>query len=147
MMKQSGIEARLPQKEREENGAAEQGGMPSIEEMAGELAMLKAAGKLPEGFDFQTACADEAFIELMQEFPAAAAVRIYQAEKNATGAEQSAMQRMNERYAARNALPRSTRSGIAASPKPDFDNMSSEAFRAYEQQLKRAAARGVRVPL
>ena len=116
-------------------------------DIANELIALAETGALPEGFDLETACSDADFAALLQEYPAAAAVRIYDAEKRAAEAYQNAMDALTEKLSARNALPKSTRPTRAIAPTPDYMAMSGEDFRALENKIKAAARNGKRITL
>ena len=48
---------------------------------------------------------------------------------------------------ARNALPKATRPNRAIAPTPDYQSLSSEAFRALERQIKAAVRDGKRITL
>lgn len=108
--------------------------------LARELFALKQSGRMPEGFDEMQALTDQAFLRLLFEMPASAAVRVYHAEAEAKRAMERAMAAVAENLYARDSLPRPARA--AATPvQPDFHNMTSAEFRAYEQQLKRSMQR------
>ena len=113
-----------------------------FEALVDEIAQLIQNGKLPEGFDLQTAAKDPALMDLMREYGAAAGVRIYAAEERANEAEESAMERVSERVRQRNALPRSIRGGSANAAATNYGTMSSEAFRELMQQMKKTARDG-----
>lgn len=116
-------------------------------EIAEALIALNEAGRLPEGFDLETACSDPAFAELLASYPPEAAVRIYAAEAKAESAYADALEQMTERLNARNALPKSMRPNRAAAPTTDYLSLSPEAFRALENQYKTAARSGKRIKL
>lgn len=116
-------------------------------EAANELIALADEGALPEGFDLETACGDANFAALLQEYPTAAAVRIYDAEQRAKSAYQDAMESLMEKLNARNALPKSTRPARAIAPTPDYMAMSGADFRALENKIKAAARSGKRITL
>ena len=141
-MRNSWIERRL-------GGPAQQGaaqGQAATEEdfmeIVQELAALEAGGKLPEDFDLQSACADPAFASLLLELPAAAAVRLYLAERRADRAEQEARDSVAARMQQRGSLPRMSRAGGLVSAEPDYMSMSGAEFRKLEQQLKQASRNG-----
>lgn len=119
----------------------------SFEEIAKSIVALSKEGKLPEGFDLEAACRDRAFVDLIIDYSAEAAVRIYDAEKRLAEAESGAKQRVENDVRARNALPKSARANISANPTPDYKRMSAEEFRRLEQQYKRAARNGKNVNL
>ncbi len=115
---------------------------PEFEALVDEIAALIRDGKLPEGFDLQTAAKDPALIELMREYGAAAGIRIFAAESRAEEAENSAMERVSERVRQRSALPRSMRGGSANAAATNYGAMSSDAFRELMQQMKKTARDG-----
>ena len=114
---------------------------------ANALLMMQEEGALPEGFDLDEACEDPAFAQLLSEFEPNAAVRIYTAENRAEHAYEEAMAVMTEKLNARNALPKATRPNRAIAPTPDYQSLSSEAFRALERQIKAAVRDGKRITL
>jgi len=89
------------------------------------VADVQAARK-PAGFDEATAYQDSAFLDLLQEYPAEAAIRIYMAENKANHAGQD----YAERLKARQAVPQSTRPQQAVKPKTDWTQVSTEDFMA-----------------
>ena len=114
-------------------------------EAANTLAEMERNNTLPEGFVLSEAVQDRAFAALLTELPTEAAVRVYAAERRAEQAEQNAREKMQEALRVRNALPKSTRADRAVAAAPDYLSMSDEAFRALEQQYKKAAHSGKRV--
>lgn len=115
---------------------------PEFEALVDEIAALIRDGKLPEGFDLQTAAKDPALIALMREYGAAAGIRIYAAETRAEEAENRAMERVSERVRQRGTVPQSLRGGSANAAATNYGAMSSEAFRSLMQQMKRTARDG-----
>lgn len=115
--------------------------------LVNELFALMQSGEAPEGFDLESACQDDQFVTLADEFGVAAAAHIWAAEKRAEEAEQSAMARVNQQVQTRKGLPRSMSGGGFASPKPDYANMDEATFRKLSQELKRSARDGKRVQL
>lgn len=107
-----------------------------------ELTALIQQGRMPEGFDLMTACQDPAFLDLMEQFPAEAAVRVYMAEKKAAEAEENAMSRVNAQVRSRNGLPRSQRGAAMSAPAPDYRNMDSDAFKGLLYNVKKSARNG-----
>ena len=103
---------------------------------AATLAELERAGSLgrPAGEDLQ----ESAFQKLMCELPAAAAVRVFEAERTAreagkqagTDAEQAVL----EKIRARRSLPAPLRNAAPVSAEEDFANMSSEEFERFKQR-------------
>ena len=115
--------------------------------LVNELYALMQSGEAPEGFDLESACQDEQFAMLCDEFGVAAAARIWAAEKRAEEAEKNAMARVNQQVQTRKGLPRPLSGGGFASPKPDYANMDEATFRKLSQELKRSARDGKRVQL
>ena len=110
---------------------------PEFEALVSEISTLVQQGKLPEGFDLESATKDPELVELMREYGAEAGIRIYAAEQRAEEAENNAMERVSARVRERSALPKSTRGGSAAPAATNYHGMSSEAFRALMQQMKK----------
>ena len=104
--------------------------------MGEELACLEAAGKLPQGFDLEAACSDEAFLELLHELEPYGAVRVYAAEKAAETAREEAREELRREAMDRRKLPQPTRSNRMFSAEEDYASMSPEAFRALENRLR-----------
>jgi hypothetical protein len=123
-------------------GQSAQGNDPEFEALVDEIAALIRDGKLPEGFDIKTAAKDPALIELMREYGAAAGIRIYVTETRAEEAENRAMERVSERVRQRGTVPQSLRGGSANVAATNYGAMSSEAFRALMQQMKKTARDG-----
>ena len=123
-------------------GQNARGNDPEFEALVEELSTLIRDGKLPEGFDLQTAAKDPALMNLMQEYGAAAGIRIYAAETRAEEAENRAMERVSERVRQRGAVPQSLRGGSANAAATNYGSMSSEAFRTLMQQMKKTARDG-----
>lgn len=115
---------------------------PEFEALVNEISALVSEGKLPEGFDLAAAAKDSALVDLMQEYGAEAGIRIYAAEQRALEAENNAMERVSARMRERGALPKSTRGGSAAPASTNYSGLSSEAFRALMQQMKKTARDG-----
>lgn len=112
---------------------------------AQDLARLKEGGRIE---DVENYLADKAFTELLLEMPAAAALRLYDAERSA----QEAVQRereigardLLEKMAARRSLPVPIRGGMPAEGRQDYANMPSAEFAALKKRLARAAAQSGR---
>ncbi len=115
---------------------------PEFEALVDEISVLVQQGKLPEGFDLESAAKDPELANLMREYGAEAGIRIYAAEQRAEEAENNAMERVSARVRERNALPKSTRGGSAAPAATNYHGMSSEAFRSLMQQMKKTARDG-----
>ena len=123
-------------------GQTRQENDPEFEALVDEIAALIRDDKLPEGFDLQTAAKDPALINLMREYGAAAGIRIYAAETRAEEAENRAMERVSERVRQRGTVPQSLSGGSANAAATNYGAMSSEAFRALMQQMKKTARDG-----
>ena len=128
------------------NPAAGGGRRLDYEGLRQELNELLRQGKLPAGFDLAAAVQDHAFLRLLLELPAYAAVRVYVAEQKAAQAEQTAMQQILSRLQARQGLPRSSRAD-AASASRDYMNMSPEEFARLEREYRDKARKGIKVKL
>ncbi|MEA4913963.1 MAG: hypothetical protein VB061_05295 [Christensenella sp.] len=115
---------------------------PEFEALVDEISVLVQQGKLPEGFDLESAAKDPELANLMREYGAEAGIRIYAAEQRAEEAENNAMERVSARVRERGALPKSTRGGSAAPAATNYHGMSSEAFRDLMQQMKKTARDG-----
>ena len=115
---------------------------PEFEELVDEISVLVQQGKLPEGFDLESAAKDPELANLMREYGAEAGIRIYAAEQRAEEADNNAMERVSARVRERSALPKSTRGGSAAPAATNYHGMSSEAFRTLMQQMKKTAHDG-----
>lgn len=115
---------------------------------AGEqLAQMEADGLLPEGFDLEAACADREFAVLVQQFPIEAAVRIYDAEQRLKDADKNAVEKVQSDLRRRGSLPKPQRGNGAIAASPNYMAMSSEAFRAFENNLKAAARNGGKIKI
>lgn len=117
------------------------------ESLKREIDALLQQNLLPEDFDLEAAVQDPAFVRLVIEMPAYAAVRVYQAEKRAAEAERNAMQAIVTRLRAREGLPRAARADTAAAPARDYLSMSPEEFAKLEHEYREKARRGVKVKL
>ena len=93
---------------------------------------VKAAPK-PDGFDEAQAYADPAFLDLLQEMPAKAAIRVYMAEQKASHAGQD----IAEKLKARSAIPQSTRPQQPVTPKTDWTQVSTEDFLKEKQRRQK----------
>lgn len=124
------------------SAAGNTGNDPEFDALVGEISAMIQKGKLPEGFDLETAAQDPELADLMREYGAEAGIRIYAAEQRAEEAENNAMERVSARVRERGALPKSTRGGGAAPAATNYHGMSSDAFRALMQQMKSTARDG-----
>jgi len=96
------------------------------------VADVKAAPK-PDGFDEAKAYADPVFLDLLQEMPAKAAIRVYVAEQKANNAELD----VAEKLKARKAIPQSTRPQQPVTPKTDWTQVSTEDFLAEKKRRQK----------
>ncbi|HPF54110.1 MAG TPA: hypothetical protein PLM48_05660 [Clostridia bacterium] len=115
-------------------------------EAVSELIAMQNEGALPEGFALDEACKDGEFAQLITEFGAKAAVRVYSAEKRASDAvkreadmRDTVTKELTDKQRSRLELPKSRRTNFALSSEPDYINMGSEQFRRLESQLKRSS--------
>ena len=132
----------------EANGAAADNQRDDrFDALVDELHRLMQSDRVPEGFDLRSACTDAAFLQLTQEMPMEAAMRVYAAERRAAEADTRAKERLALQMQSRSALPQAVRGTAGAPVERDYASMSSADFRALEQQFKRAAQRGVRIRL
>lgn len=119
-----------------------EGDDPAFDALVAELAKLISEGGLAQGFDLEAAGKDPALVELMQEYGAAAGIRVYAAEQRAAEAERTAMERLSAQMRMRGAMPKSARGGSAMPTGTNYRTMDGEAFRALVQQMKRTARDG-----
>lgn len=98
---------------------------------------MHTEGKLPDGFDFEEACADPHFAELCSQYEAEAAVVIYQLEKERDDALSSARTEVQQQVRKRNAMPVQRRANAPLSADVDCWQMTDEEFRAYDAAMKR----------
>ena len=110
----------------EERKPAEQSPEDRAHEIVDELMNVQ----VPDGFDMDAAVDDPVFQGLLVDYPAAAAVRIYQAEQRAN----QAPQQVADRLRARQSVPASTRPQQSVLPEPNFSEMSSEDFALYKER-------------
>jgi len=101
-----------------------------------EIARLEAEGKLPQGFDLEAACSDDAFIELLHELEPYGAIRVYAAERAAENAREAAREELRQEAVNRRRLPQPIRANRLLSAEEDYAGMSPEAFRALENRLR-----------
>ena len=104
---------------------------PAPEEQARQIVDDLLAVNVPDGFDMDAAVNDEAFRQLLVEYPAAAAVRIYQAEQRV----KQAPQQVADRLRARQSVPASTRPTQSVRPEPNYKEMSSEDFFRMKERV------------
>ena len=104
---------------------------PDVQRIAEEVAKAPK----PRGFDAAVAYQDKAFLDLLQQYPAEAAIRIYAAENLANNAGQD----VAERLKARQAVPQSTRPQQSVKPVTDWTQVSTDDFlkeKARRQKLR-----------
>ena len=87
----------------------------------------------PEGFDESVAYQDDSFLELLQEMPAKAAIRVWMAERKAGQAGQD----IAEKLRARNAIPQAIRPQKPVTPKTDWTTVSREDFLAEKARRQK----------
>ena len=119
-----------PQGAADARRGAEEPGPESAEEMAASIVDDLMAVQLPRGFDMDAAVGDPAFVDLLAEYPAAAAVRIYQAEHMAP-------QQVADRRRARQGVPASTRPTVSVRPEPNYKQMSTEDFFKMKERVSK----------
>ena len=109
---------------------------------ARELVRLQEEGRVA---DVEGYLSDKAFAELLLQMPAAAALRLYDAEKSAQEASRRereiGAQDLLEKMMARRSLPSPIRGNVPAEGKQDYAAMSSAEFAALKRRLARAAQR------
>ena len=81
--------------------------------------------KKPDGFNEEEAYSDDAFLTLLDEYPAEAAIRIYHAERQAANAPQD----IAEKLRARQSIPQAIKPQQQTTPRIDWTKVSSEEFR------------------
>lgn len=87
----------------------------------------------PEGFDESTAFNDPKFIQMLTEMPAAAAIRVYHAEKKAANVEQD----IAEKLMSRQRVPQMTKPQQPASPVVDWRKVDAATFREEKERRRR----------
>lgn len=87
----------------------------------------------PEGFDAATAYRDNAFLDLLHEYSAEAAIRIYMAENKANHAGQDYAEKLRSRQA----VPQSTRPQQPVKPVTDWTQVSTEDFLKEKQRRQK----------
>jgi hypothetical protein len=87
----------------------------------------------PDGFDEQTAFNDPEFIQMLTEMPAAAAIRVYHAERKAANAKQD----IAEKLMSRQRVPQMTKPQQSASPVVDWTKTDSAAFFAEKERRRK----------
>ena len=110
--------------------AAEYAPEPTAEERAQSIVDDLMSVPVPRGFDMDAAVNDPAFVDLLAEYPAAAAVRIYQAEHMAP-------QQVADRLRARQGVPASTRPTQSVRPTPNYKEMSSDDFFKMKERVSK----------
>ena len=120
--------AEEPQGYADARSEAEEPDRGTVEERAASIVDDLMAVQLPRGFDMDAAVGDPAFIDLLAQYPAAAAVRIYQAEHMAP-------QQVADRLRARQSVPASTRPQQSVRPEPNYRDMSSADFLKMKERV------------
>ncbi|HWS31047.1 MAG TPA: hypothetical protein VN512_13155 [Clostridia bacterium] len=95
-------------------------------EQANKIAAELTTMELPEGFDLEAAGKDPTFVQLLTQYPPAAAVRIYNAEQGAKTAKTAAAQDLAEKLQARQQLPQPLTREQPVNPLPNYNAMSDE---------------------
>lgn len=103
----------------------------SVEEQARRIIDDLRRVHLPKGFDLEAAMQDQAFVDLLEEYPAGAAVRVYHAEHMAP-------QQVADRLRARQSVPTSTRPQAAVRPEPNYKEMSSDDFFKMKERVAKS---------
>jgi len=94
---------------------------------------VEAADK-PEGFDADAAYKDREFVQLLTEMPAAAAIRVWHAERQAATAKQD----IAERLLARQNIPQMTKPAQQATPKTDWTRVDRATFLAEKERRRKS---------
>ena len=107
-------------------------------EQAQQIAAELTTMELPEGFDLEAAGKDNAFVQLLAQYPPAAAVRIYNAERGAKTAKTTAAQDLAEKLQARQGLPQPLAREQPVNPLPNYNAMSDEDVLAERRRRQEA---------
>ncbi len=100
-----------------------------------EVFKMRVNGELPEGFPVDEAMEDPKFAELIRDYGARAAVRIYAAEQKTNEQVRAELAQQMRR---RSGLPAQRRADTPLSGEPaDCWQMTDEEFRAYDRALRR----------
>ncbi len=145
--KKNSIEQAVARKQPDGQAAPAAQGKDDFQPIVEELFEYMQSGEAPEGFDLEEACKDASFLPLMRKYGAAAAVRIWVAEKRADEAGTTARAQLDEHMQQRRGLPRQSAGGGYAASKTDYAGMDSAAFRKLSEQFRRSAREGKRVSL
>lgn len=95
--------------------------------------------QMPDGFDFDTAVADEAFAGMLLRMPVADAVELYSMQKRIQDAEARATQASQdvaEKLKARQEIPQSVKPQKPVALKVDLTAMSDDEFFEYDSKLR-----------
>lgn len=95
--------------------------------------------QMPDGFDFDTAVADEAFAGMLLRMPVADAVELYSMQKRIHDAEERATQASQdvaEKLKARQEIPQSVKPQKPVALKVDLAAMSDDEFFEYDSKLR-----------
>lgn len=103
---------------------------PAVDEAADQIIEDLERAPKPRGFDAEEAYNDPEFIQLLTEMPAAAAVRVWTAERGT----QNARQDIAERLMARQSIPQMTRPSHVVTPKVDWTKVDSATFLAEKER-------------
>ncbi|HMM30354.1 MAG TPA: hypothetical protein PKB13_01115 [Clostridia bacterium] len=107
-------------------------------ERAAHIAEELTTMQMPDGFDLVKAKDDPAFLQLLWDMPASAAVRVYHAEQSAKTAQTKAAQDVAEKLQARQQLPQPMAKELPVTPNVDYNTMSDDAVLAARRQRQEA---------
>jgi len=124
-------QASMDAAEETEDGYGRNDAQETPEERAASIVEDLLSVRVPSGFDMDAAVEDPAFQELLVEYPAKAAVRIYMAEQRTN----EAPREMADRLRARQGVPASTKPQQAIRPEPNYREMSRADFFAMKEKL------------
>ncbi len=111
---------------------------PDTNERAAHIAEELTTMQMPDGFDLVKAKDDPAFLKLLWDMPASAAVRVYHAEQSAKTAQTKAAQDVAEKLQARQQLPQPMAKELPVTPNVDYNTMSDDAVLAARRQRQEA---------
>lgn len=119
-----------------------QGSVPDVNAKATQIAEELTTMELPEGFNLEAAKNDQAFLQLLWDMPAAAAVRVYHAEQSAKNAQARAAQDISEKLQARQQIPQPLTKEQPVTPEINYSALSDEEVLAARRQRQEARRRG-----
>lgn len=115
---------------------------PDVNAKAAQIAEELTTMELPVGFSLETAKDDPAFMRLLWDMPAAAAVRVYHAEQSAKNAQARAAKDISEKLQARQQIPQPLAKEQPVMPDVNLNAMSDEDVLAARRQRQEARYRG-----